>query len=203
MSGLTKCHLEMKITGINNRGSSFLPGLGQTESLPCKRFDDAEDNEATACAVQGLVFHDEELGWCTVTNWGVDYGINVIFYAPVECIDPGYEEQHASLAEFLTRITQTEVVHRWSNYRASRKLAGFSCINDGVMRMLVAAKRHCSVTGTMLSRVASDLVPAVKSLSARTVLKAQETLFKYGTLIPRSDREAELSPEAVRWRSGR
>jgi hypothetical protein len=37
----------------------------------------------------------------------------------------------------------------------------------------------------------------------RRILKAQETLFKYGTLIPRSDREAEASPEAVRWRSGR
>jgi hypothetical protein len=197
---------ERKITGIENRVSSFLPGLGQIESLPCKQFDGAEDNEATACAVQGLVFHDEELGWCTVTNWGVDYGTNVIFYAPVECTDPGYEEQHASLAQFLTMITQTEVVHRWSNYRASRKLAGFSCIRDGVLNMKVTAKRHCSVVGTMLTRVANNLVPAVKSLSARTmrkILKAQETLFKYGTLIPRSDREAELSPEAVRWKSGR
>jgi hypothetical protein len=34
-------------------------------------------------------------------------------------------------------------------------------------------------------------------------LKTQETLFKYGTFIPRNDREAELSPEAPRWRSGR
>jgi hypothetical protein len=37
----------------------------------------------------------------------------------------------------------------------------------------------------------------------RGILKAQEILFKYGTLIPRSDREAEASPEAIRWQSGR
>jgi hypothetical protein len=46
----------------------------------------------------------------------------------------------------------------------------------------------------------------VKTLSTRVlrkILKAQETLFKFGTMIPRSDREAELSPEAIRWRSGR
>jgi hypothetical protein len=49
-------------------------------------------------------------------------------------------------------------------------------------------------------------VPNVKVLSAKTIiriLKIQETLFKYGTFIPRNDREAELSPEAPRWRSGR
>ncbi len=28
-------------------------------------------------------------------------------------------------------------------------------------------------------------------------------MFKYGTFIPRNDREAEPSPEAPRWRSGR
>jgi hypothetical protein len=46
----------------------------------------------------------------------------------------------------------------------------------------------------------------VKMLSTRVlrkILKAQETLFKFGTMIPRSDRETEMSPEAIRWRSGR
>jgi hypothetical protein len=28
-------------------------------------------------------------------------------------------------------------------------------------------------------------------------------MFKYGTFIPKNDREAENSPEATRWRSGR
>ncbi len=35
------------------------------------------------------------------------------------------------------------------------------------------------------------------------ILRAQKTLFKYGTMIPRNDAEASRSPEAVRWMSGK
>jgi hypothetical protein len=35
------------------------------------------------------------------------------------------------------------------------------------------------------------------------ILRAQETMFKYGTMIPRNDAEASRSPEAVRWMSGK
>ncbi len=58
----------------------------------------------------------------------------------------------------------------------------------------------------MHARKVTGVTMAVKVLSTRVlrrILKAQETLFKYGTLIPRSDREAEQSPKAIRWRSGR
>jgi hypothetical protein len=37
----------------------------------------------------------------------------------------------------------------------------------------------------------------------RRILRAQETIFKYGTLIPRNDAEANRSPEAKRWQSGK
>jgi hypothetical protein len=37
----------------------------------------------------------------------------------------------------------------------------------------------------------------------RRNLRAQVTIFKYGTLIPRSDAEASRSPEAKRWASGK
>ncbi len=37
----------------------------------------------------------------------------------------------------------------------------------------------------------------------RRIFKMQESLFKYGTFIPRNDKEARASPEAVRWLSGR
>ena len=36
----------------------------------------------------------------------------------------------------------------------------------------------------------------------KRILRAQETIFKYGTLIPRNDAEARRSPEAIRWMSG-
>ncbi len=37
----------------------------------------------------------------------------------------------------------------------------------------------------------------------RRILAARETIFKYGVYLPRNDREADLSPELVRWYSGR
>jgi hypothetical protein len=37
----------------------------------------------------------------------------------------------------------------------------------------------------------------------RRIMAAKESLFKFGTFIPRSEREADLSPEAPRWRAGR
>ncbi len=37
----------------------------------------------------------------------------------------------------------------------------------------------------------------------RRVMAAKESLFKFGTFVPKSEREAELSPEAPRWRAGR
>jgi hypothetical protein len=37
----------------------------------------------------------------------------------------------------------------------------------------------------------------------RRILAAKETIHKYGVFVPRNDREADSSPEAVRWASGR
>ncbi len=37
----------------------------------------------------------------------------------------------------------------------------------------------------------------------RRVLASKETLHKYGVFVPRNNREADLSPEATRWSSGR
>ncbi len=36
----------------------------------------------------------------------------------------------------------------------------------------------------------------------RRVMAARESLFKFGTFVPRSEREADASPEAPRWRAG-
>ncbi len=71
---------------------------------------------------------------------------------------------------------------------------------------LLTVHRARPVIGTMHVPKVTGLVMNIKILSSRImtrILKAQETMFKYGTLIPRSDREAELSPEAPRWHSGR
>jgi hypothetical protein len=37
----------------------------------------------------------------------------------------------------------------------------------------------------------------------RRIMAAKESLFKYGIFVPRSEREAEASPEAPRWKAGK
>jgi hypothetical protein len=37
----------------------------------------------------------------------------------------------------------------------------------------------------------------------RKIMAAKESIFKYGTFVPKNDREAESSPEASRWKAGR
>jgi hypothetical protein len=37
----------------------------------------------------------------------------------------------------------------------------------------------------------------------RRVMASKESLFKFGTFVPKSEREADASPEAPRWRAGR
>ena len=37
----------------------------------------------------------------------------------------------------------------------------------------------------------------------RRIMAAKESIFKYGTFVPKNDREAESSPEASRWKAGR
>ncbi len=42
--------------------------LGPVEPLP-EYLGQAEDNEEAAWDLQGLVFNDDDIGWCTVTSW--------------------------------------------------------------------------------------------------------------------------------------
>jgi hypothetical protein len=48
-----------------------------------------------------------------------------------------------------------------------------------------------------------DAGPHLNSKTIRRILGARESIFKYGIYLPRNDREADASPEKLRWRSGR
>ncbi len=188
--------------------TSTIPcNLAPVESLPMY-LENAEDDEQTAWDLQGLVFEDDQLGWCTITGWGVDYGTSLVYYTPVGSTCPIADEEHTSLAEILTWIKQSPVTPRISDYRSSRALRQPTTAGGmkSLMVRLMSTKRIHPIYGTMLAPRISSLVTGVKILSSKIIikiLKAQETMFKYGTFIPRNDREAELSPEAHRWRSGR
>jgi hypothetical protein len=45
--------------------------------------------------------------------------------------------------------------------------------------------------------------PHLNSKVVRRILAAKETIFKYGIYLPRNDRDADASPERLRWKSGR
>jgi hypothetical protein len=188
---------------IQSSFSDFVPR--PTEALPGYLVM-AEDNEESAWDIQGLVFYDDVLGWSKITGWGSDHGTNIVFYTPVDSVDPVSDEQHASLAEVLSVIKQSPVTPRISDYAPSRILRRAKQGQPAMFLRLLTVHRARPVIGTMHVPRVTGLVTNIKILSSRImtrILKAQETLFKYGTLIPRSDREAELSPEAPRWRSGR
>jgi hypothetical protein len=193
------------ITGNSVGASVAAPdSLGLMESIP-EYLETAGDTEETAWDIQGLVFHDDELNWCTVTGWGVDHGTNIIFYAPLTTTNPVADEEHASLAEVLAWIKQSPVDPRISDYRPSRTMRKSSTVKSLLMSES-PIKRTRPAYGTMLASRVNIVVSNVKILSSKIIvriLKAQETLFKYGTFVPRNDREAEVSPEASRWRSGR
>jgi hypothetical protein len=182
-----------------------ISGLDLVEVLP-EYLIDAADNEETAWTIQGMIFQDEDVGWCKITGWDVDYGTIFVYYMPVGDKDMA-REQHTSLASLLSLIKHVPIMSKLSDYQPSRLLQYFTTRStQGRVMQLLSVKRKFPVRGTMLARRVTDFCGVVKTLSAKTItriLKAQESLFKFGTFIPKSDREAEQSPEAPRWRSGR
>jgi hypothetical protein len=56
------------------------------------------------------------------------------------------------------------------------------------------------LTSETFSRVRKVLL---SQRTLRKILVAKETLFKFGTFVPRNEHEAQLSPEASRWMAGR
>ena len=198
-------HFSGKRTCPDNFSTALLSNIGPTEPIPYEQFGTVSDDDSSAWLLLGMLFLEDELGWCIVTDWGADYGTNIVYYASVNTTDPASEEHHASVSAVLELIRQSPSVSRETNYRASRRLSALSCKKTG-MRRLLSAKRLQPAYGTTHVRKVTGLINKVQMLPTRVlrkILKAQETLFKYGTLIPRSDQEANSSPEAIRWKSGR
>jgi hypothetical protein len=191
---------------FQNSSPVIMPdSLGPVESLP-EYLENLEDTEDAAWDLQGIIFPDEDLGWCIITGWGSDHGTNLIFYAPVDSQDPVADEEHASLSEILGLLRQTPLSSRITDYMPSRTIKKPGDIKSLMTRRVPTVLRQRPKYGTMLASRVTGLVANVKILPSRVIiriLKAQDTLFKYGTMIPKNDREAEQSPEAPRWRSGR
>jgi hypothetical protein len=90
-------------------------------------------------------------------------------------------------SRILRRSHQTMLCYRQSGYQSTSVL---SPIGSYTVHQFGAK------VGSYNGKLLSDQI-------IRRILKAQETIFKYGTLIPRNDAEANRSPEAKRWLSGK
>jgi hypothetical protein len=82
---------ENKVVAVENPELNF----GPVEILP-DYLKDASNNEETAWSIQGMIFRDDDFGWCEVTGWDVDYGVIVMYYMPVGQKDL-LHEHHTSL----------------------------------------------------------------------------------------------------------
>ncbi len=60
-----------------------------------------------------------------------------------------------------------------------------------------------SVSGASSSREPNRKLVLLSKRVLRRIMAAKESLVKFGTFVPRNDREANQSPEAPRWKAGR
>ncbi len=191
-------------------GSDELPPqLGPVVTVSLKDIQDAGDGEWAAWYLQGIIFYDGELAWCRITGWGVECGIVIVHYSSV--MDPSHEEHHSSLADMLTMMTQSSHPPVIPDYQPSRVLrqseelqkalfyrsSGYTVLQRGAQSFGSSTVRQLG------SKVGSYNGHVISTSIIKRILRAQETIFKYGTMIPRNDTEADRSPEAARWISGR
>jgi hypothetical protein len=188
------------------------PELGSVVPISLDEIEKVGNLEWTAWSLQGALFHDPELEWCRVVGWGMECGIIIIHYSPIDKVGSIGEEHHNSLDNILAVIKQSGTNPVVSEYQPSRMLHP----SDSRRRALcykqlgytniyqAPATRYGScVVHQLGARVGSYNGNLISTPAIKRILRAQETIFKYGTMIPRNDAEADRSPEAARWVSGR
>jgi hypothetical protein len=182
--------------------------LGNLDYIPSEHLDEIANDENGACFLQGTLFSDDELGWCMVSGWGVECGIPIVFYSSVLEMDmPNVVEHHASLEDVLTLIKNSGSPPSYRGYKSSRSLRRSLNISNSHLFMRILGSRTVrKMVGTMVLNDRPRVMQKSMLLAAKTIrkiLKMQESLFKYGTYVPRNDKEADRSPESIRWKSGR
>ncbi len=165
------------------------------------------DDELGACYLQGTLFFDDKLEWCVITGWGVECGSTIVFYVPLTESGPNMVEQHTSLSKMISMINDSPELPNYKGYKSSRALRRSKRKNGSCLfTRILTHRRVTPLIGTMGRNDRPRVMHKTKLLATRIIrkiFKMQESMFKYGTYIPRNDKEAEASPEAMRWKSGR
>jgi hypothetical protein len=168
-------------------------------------------NENGACMLQGTLFFDNDLQWCRINGWGVENGIPIVFYSAILMEDTPHEEDYASLAQMLALLRQSPVPAVVPKFVASRILQKSEHVRRSLcLKQVGYSVQHAAVpeigqfkVHLLGARLGSYNGHVLTGRTIKRILRAQETIFKYGTLIPRNDAEASKSPEAIRWISGK
>ena len=181
--------------------------IGEVLTMSLSEIEGVPVDEYGAAYLQGVLFYDAELLWCRINGWGVECGIPIVHYSPVESNEPSADEQHISVFDILEWMKTSTVPSGVPKLEPSRilKQAG------PIVKSLWYRQKSRLPVSALISSVGAYIPIALgarmvsydgKPLSTKTIrriLRAQETIFKYGTMIPRNDAEASRSPEAVRW----
>jgi hypothetical protein len=184
--------------------------VGEVIPLTDVEIEEVTIDEHGARSIQGVLFYDSELDWCRINGWGVECGIPIVHYSPVGSSSPMEAEQHSSVDEIMALIKMSPVSPMTPRYEPSRVLKR----SPSQRKNLCYRTNTCEAfndepsIGTysvfnLAARVGSYAGKPLSNKTVRRILRAQETIFKYGTMIPRNDAEASRSPEAVRWMSGK
>ncbi len=157
----------------------------------------------------GTLFRDSDLGWCIVTAWGGCSGMSpdpilraACSRSPCPC--PLSETFFSSEADILSWLRlSVPASGRAVGHETALMMAG----NLSATQYSAAVHPEPASTSRACPPVSGrnrPLRPVIlSSRQLRRVMAARETLFKFGTFVPRNDREANSSPEAPRWRAGR
>ncbi len=172
------------------------------------------------------IFFDSELGWCIVSGWGYHDGLlgphPLYFYVPESSTDVKRDEVYSSESEVLSwiglsparipTVPDEDSTRRFaSRLLPSAPLARTPPLSLGKTKAGGLGRPSQTANDEVLrrsSRIAA-VIPAPRTrilLSQKTlrkILVAKESLFKFGTFVPRNEAEALQSPEAHRWIAGK
>ena len=193
--------------------SSINPSSTSVSSVTTPAGNDNEMSlDAQAAGLVGSQFYDEELLWCTVTAWGTSHGTHIIYYRPtVPTSTSSGEDDFSSLTEVMAWIGRSPEPPDPSPPPESRQIRRSPRFSTALVARFHPARPAPSplLFGQPFSRLPVTSSPTrrsaffLKPARLRQVLKAKETIFKYGVRVPRGDRDAATCPDAIRWKAGR
>jgi hypothetical protein len=146
-------------------------------------------NEDSAEALVSERFYDDDFGWCRVTGFGTEAVHLISFWTPEVA---GAAEEWSTFAEVSVWVSHSK--SRQGKRTSTRKL---------LKRVAKLSKlRPVQMSKSMPIPNPKSAHPIRPSI-LRQILRFQVSIFKYGVQIPKTEAEADNSPERRQWKAGR